>query len=149
MQAIVAAGSALMPGLPTARAAVPEPPYAVLAEQAELNIIGRVVNVHARSVRPDWLAQRTDLTPAQRSRIRDTHYTVTIRVLTVEKGSATLGGSLLVFHGWGASERPTGWAGPRGTLNSPPAIGNRVKVLLKHGGDGWDLFAESGLDVLP
>jgi len=64
------------------------------------------------------------------------------------RGGSGAKGATRVFHGWEATERPSGWTGPRGAITSPPAVRDMVKVLLKHGANGWGSFAEGGLNVL-
>lgn len=135
-------------GLP-ALAAIPDMSPAALTAEADLILTGRLVAVTITRKVPEWVKKRDDISFFERGAFADEIFTLTIEVGTVEKGSRELAGKTIAAHGWRAHGRPSGWAGPGGTVRDLPAEGTRIKAWLRREQDRWDMMSPSGLTPAP
>lgn len=145
---LLLAGTAATLGLPS-HAAIPDMSAAALTAQADLILTGRLTGTAAVKKVPEWVKRRDDISFFERGAFVDEMFTLTIEVGAVEKGLPALAGQRLEAHGWRAYGRPSGWAGPGGTVRDLPADGARIKVWLKQEEGRWQLMSPSGLVALP
>ncbi|MGJ4854821.1 hypothetical protein ACN6KF_000755 [Labrys sp. La1] len=132
-----------------APAAIPDMSQAALTAEADLILTGRSVAATAAKKVPEWVKRRDDISFFERGAFVDEVFTLTIEVGTVEKGSRALTGQRIEAQGWRAYGRPSGWAGPGGTIRDLPADGTRIKVWLKQEEGRWQLLSPSGLAPAP
>lgn len=131
------------------RAAIPDMSPAALDAEADLIVAGRLVATMKRRAMPAWVETRRDISFLERSAFVDEVIKLTIEVDSVVKGARDIAGRMIVAHGWRAAGRPSGWAGPGGTLRDLPAGGTRIKVWLKQEEGLWQLMSPSGLVPAP
>ncbi|MBP0581961.1 hypothetical protein J8I29_21715 [Labrys sp. LIt4] len=135
-------------GLP-AFAAIPDMSPAALTAKADLILTGRLLSVATTRKVPEWVKRRDDISFFERGSFVDEVFTLTIEVGAVEKGAREFAGQRLEARGWRAYGRPSGWAGPGGTVRDLPPEGTRIKVWLRREQDSWDLMSPSGLVPAP
>ncbi|WP_125903152.1 hypothetical protein [Luteibacter rhizovicinus] len=73
------------------------------------------------------------------------HYTVTMDVSSVEKGSLSAEDRSLQFTGYSNTHVPAHWVGGTNTMRLEVRPGDEIKVYLQREGDHWVLFHHLGL----
>lgn len=120
------------------RAEVPPVSDAQLADDATLIATGFVTTV---SNRDDTSYPGGRMAGA----LVTTHYTVTMEVSHVEKGSLSSSDHSLQFTGSFNTRVPAHWVGGTNTMRLEVRPGDEIKVYLRREGDHWVLFHHSGL----
>lgn len=143
----MAAAATLLATGQWATAAVQDMSEPELTSQADLIVTGRIVAVKTRTARPAWVSSRDDISFLERLSFTDKTYTVTLEVTAAQKGKA--GGKQVTFTGWRALKRPSGWAGPGGTIRDEPRKGQTVKVYLQNEDGTLQLMSPSGFQPNP
>lgn len=126
-------------------AAIPDLSPAALTAEADLILTGRLVATTVTKKVPEWVKKLDNISSLEKSAFVDEVFTLSIQVRTVEKGARKLAGKTIEAHGWRVDSRPSGWAGPGGTIGDMPANGARIKVWLKQDEGRWQLISPSGL----
>jgi hypothetical protein len=92
------------------------------------------------------VAERDEVSyPARGQKLVTGHWTVTLRVGTIEKGQLAPGEKNLRFTGERNVVVPKSWVGGSNTLRLTPQVGDEAKVYLVRAGGGWRLFHHLGL----
>jgi len=73
------------------------------------------------------------------------HYTVTMDVSSVEKGSLSAEDRSLQFTAYSNTHVPAHWVGGTNTMRLEVRPGDEIKVYLQREGDHWVLFHHLGL----
>jgi len=120
------------------RAEVPPVSDAQLATDATLIATGRITAVSERD---------ESSYPGERmaGALVTAHYTVTMEVISVEKGSLSPADYSLQFTGYSNTHVPAHWVGGTNTMRLDLRSGDEIKVYLRQEGDHWVLFHHLGL----